>query len=764
MSDLSELQQNIDSQFQAAFGRTPLAERVIDIVSQATALGRFTDLLHLREETGDLLCSALQLCSECGWNPGDLVSATLSRIAARHEIYAKLGRKLRVALLGGAFDPIHLGHFELVDSVLQHGGVDEVWLMPCYEHVAGQPMAAPEHRLEMCRIAVRSVPAVGVFEYEVKNQFHGERYHLIKKLLTEDIARLRCEFSLIIGQDYADEIAAGTNAAALERMIPLIVVPQAGCLPPKSNAWYLQQPHKFLADADPGEGPKSTEVRRLLRAGNPAANRQLPTGVAEYIQLHQLYAPDPEPAVGGPGKGTTSKTAILAGTFDPPGRYLRAAAQHLLETDFDRVVVCPAFSFAPGTQSEHAASVHRAALVDLNFRGMPRAVIDLSELERGKPIGYGCVEDRYAQNAEVWHVVGADLIIGGHSGTSIIHTCWENGHERWHRARFIVLHDPRYPPDAADMPPQSRLLPFENYISSPDLRSRVYGGHSIDNWLEPDVASYVDRHRLFKSFVPGHSTRLQILQPKLLIEYDERNVRAVQIADRYRRLEGDPPNLILVIGGDGTMLRAIRRHWRLRVPFLGLNAGHLGFLANERLSYDLEGASLVAYSLPMLQVVARTPDGSDSQSVAFSDAWIEREGGQAAWLRLDVDGQTRVSKVVGDGMLIATAAGSSAYARALGASPLPLDTPVLTLAGSNIFQPRFWKPMTLADDVKVSLVNLDDLGKRPLRAFVDGQALGAVSSLSVSRSAVANVELAFAGEFDPSTKLLRSLFPPMEAN
>jgi len=113
-------------------------------------------------------------------------------------------------------------------------------------------------------------------------------------------------------------------------------------------------------------------------------------------------------------------------------------------------------------------------------------------------------------------------------------------------------------------------------------------------------------------------------------------------------------------------------------------------------------------------------------------------------------------------MLVATASGSSAYARALGASPLPLDTPVLTLAGSNIFQPRFWKPMTLADDVVVSLVNLDQSGKRPVRGFVDGQPLGVVQSLNVRRSAVANVELAFAGEFDPSAKLLRSLFPPTE--
>jgi len=766
MSDLSDLQRQIDTQFQAAFGRTPLQERVVDIVSQATALGRFTDLLHLREETGDLLCSALQLCSECGWNPAELALTTLSQIAARQEIYAKLGRKLRVGLIGGAFDPVHLGHLTLARNVLQHGRVDEVWFMPCYEHLTGKEMAAPELRLEMCRLAAKSNRAVNIFDYEFKHQFRGEMYHLVKKLLTEDIARLRCDFTLIIGQNDADDIANWTNAAALERMIPFIVVPRIGCAPPRPNAWYLQPPHSFLADAPPVADLSSAEVRRLLRAGDPAAEKLLPPGVAEYIEAQGLYAPavSASGAIGANSNGSTGKTAILAGTFDPPSWYQRAAAERLLETGFDRVVISPAFSFSSGSQSVHAASMHRAALVDLNFRGLPGATVDLSELERGKPSTYGIVEDRYRHDAEVWHVVDAELVSGGRAARSIIHTCWENGAERWQRGRFIVLHDPQQPPDAGDLPPQARLMAVENYIPSAGLRVRIYGGHTLENLIAPDVAAYIERHRLFMSFVPMRSTRLQIAEPRLLIEYDERNIRAAQIAERYRSCVGDPPNLILVIGGDGTILRAIRRHWRLRVPFLGLNAGHLGFLANERLPPQLTGLSLVAYSLPMLQVVARTSDGAETHSVAFSDAWIEREGGQAAWLQLDVDGQSRISKVVGDGMLIATASGSSAYARALGASPLPLDTPVLTLAGSNIFQPRFWKPMTLADDVKVSLVSLDESGKRPVRGFVDGQPLGVIHSLSVERSAVANIELAFAGEFDPSTKLLRSMFPPTEEN
>ena len=131
MSDLAQLSARIADHFHGAFGRTPLAERVQDILAQATTLGRFADLDHLKDETGDLLCSVLQLCTECGWDPAALAEATLAKIEARRDIYARLGRKLKVALPGGAFDPIHRGHLEVATEVLRLGGVDEVWLMPC---------------------------------------------------------------------------------------------------------------------------------------------------------------------------------------------------------------------------------------------------------------------------------------------------------------------------------------------------------------------------------------------------------------------------------------------------------------------------------------------------------------------------------------------------------------------------------------------------------------------------------------------------------
>ena len=455
--------------------------------------------------------------------------------------------------------------------------------------------------------------------------------------------------------------------------------------------------------------------------------------------------------------------ALFATTFDPPGRYHRAAAEALIEHGVTEVVVWPT-GHQPGRgESEHAASHHRAALADLAFQDLARVWIDLTDLENGTYLPPAERERRYAGSGEVWHAISADLVKRDRDGRPALFARWEGGEQLWQAARFLVLHQAGMPPNTADLPPRHRLIPVDApHRPSAELRTRIFTNESVDEFLDPKVSTYLSRNRLYIPGAADRTARLLVNKPKLMVVYDERNPRACEVAKKYLPMTGDPPDLIAVIGGDGTMLHAIRKHWRLRVPFLGINTGHLGFLMNERLPDELDGLDLVTRSQPMLQVDAELPDGQVTRGLAYGDAWLERAEGQAAWIQLDVDGQTQVPKVVGDGLLVATAAGSSAYARAMGAVPVPLNTRVLTLVGSNVFHPRFWKPMALNESVVIRLTNLDRLGKRPLRGYIDGLSLGIVQSMTLRRSAVASVELAFTREFDPSAKLLRSLFPPTE--
>lgn len=456
------------------------------------------------------------------------------------------------------------------------------------------------------------------------------------------------------------------------------------------------------------------------------------------------------------------KVAVFSSNFDPPSRYHREVATKLLAMGFDEVIVAPSGPRPLKGAREHAPAAHRAALTTLAFRGMPAVSVDFSDLDDGVFSSFEQQVERHADSGEIWLVVPAEVLRGAREGKSLLHSRMREDDSLWRLGRFVVLHAQGETPDAADLPPHNKLLQVASHIPSAELRARVYGGKSIDECVAPEVAKYIARHRLFLPYSAPRPALMSFQRPRLMIVFDERNERACALAKRYEAQRSEPADMILVLGGDGTMLHAIRQHWKLRLPFLGLNTGNYGFLMNEALPENLDNLELVSHAMPMLRVDAETPDGKPIRGLAYGDAWIERADGQAAWLQLEIDGQVRVPKVVGDGMLVATPSGSSAYARAMGAIPVPLNTPVLTLTGSNIFQPRFWKPMALADTSEVLITSLDRTGKRPLRGFLDGHPMGPVQSMRIRKSSVAAVELAFTREFDPSAKLLRSLFPPVE--
>jgi len=456
------------------------------------------------------------------------------------------------------------------------------------------------------------------------------------------------------------------------------------------------------------------------------------------------------------------KVAVFTGSFDPPTNYHCRVAQLLRERGFDEVIVRPTAPRAESPDGEHAGPIHRAVMADLAFRDLAGVRVDLGDLDEGEPLSDYRFDAHYAESGTVWHVVAGDFVSGGQSGQSAIQSRWENGGDLWKTGRFVVLHPTNAPPRQADLPPVAELIAIDDHMPTANIRRRVFEGGSARPDVPGAVDDYIRRYRLFSGIPSPRETRITLADTRLRVIADEHNPRARELAGRFHPLESPDPNLILVIGGDGSMLAAIRARWRERLPFIGLNAGTLGFLMNEDLPTELAGAELVVYRMPMLRVETTAPDGRVTRGLAYGDAWVERDSGQASWLRIDVDGRTQVPKVVGDGLLVATPSGSSAYARAMGATPVPLTAPVLTLAGSNVFRPRFWKPVALPETTTVRITNLDERGKRPVRAFLDGHLAGRVTAMEVRISSVAAVELAFTPQFDLSERLLRSLFPPEE--
>jgi nicotinate (nicotinamide) nucleotide adenylyltransferase len=275
--------------FTKAFGKTPLSERLKDILDQAIQLSRFSDMAKLKEEAGDLLASTIQLCNECGWNLDDVVRASLAKIERRMDQYHSLGRKTVVALLGGAFNPITNGHIETAQFILNTSRTfDEVWLTPCYQHMFGKVMLEPEHRLKMCQIAAKKDGRIKVFDYEIKNQLKGDTYHFVRRLLADEELTNKYDFSIAIGMDNALTFKSWVLSDELERMIRFVVVPRVGY--EFKPGWFLTPPHIYLHGENPVREISSTQVRKWLVEGDKEnLSKHVDKGVLDYIVEHKLY-------------------------------------------------------------------------------------------------------------------------------------------------------------------------------------------------------------------------------------------------------------------------------------------------------------------------------------------------------------------------------------------------------------------------------------------------------------------------------------------
>jgi len=264
---MNNIQSDINKTFKENFGYTPLNERLKDIQREFFELMKWTDVKNLKEEAGDLLCSLIQLHTENDWDVEENIQSTLSKIESRYLQYKTLGRKTKVAIYGGAFDPITNAHIQVAQFILNTSGeFDEVWLMPAYKHMNGKEMATPEHRLKMCELASCVDKRIKVFDYEIKNQLAGETYYFVKRLKEEEELSKHYHFSLVIGLDNALTFDKWVNYESLERLIRFVVVPRKGYGFNDPNSWFLKEPHIYLSSGENNiEEISSTEVRNLCK-------------------------------------------------------------------------------------------------------------------------------------------------------------------------------------------------------------------------------------------------------------------------------------------------------------------------------------------------------------------------------------------------------------------------------------------------------------------------------------------------------------------
>jgi len=293
--DHKKLQDIVNKVFLEAFVHTPLTKRLDDISSECRELCNYTDLTNLKEEAGDLLASLIQLCNESEWDISELIKNNEAKIRRRMLQYKGRGRKTQVAILGGAFDCCTKAHIEIAQLVLKASKwADEVWLCPAFQHMDGKKMVSPEHRLEMLKLASENDGRIKVFDYEIKNQLHGETQFFLNKLI-HDKEYENFRFGFIIGQDRCNSINSWYNSEELLKMdVSFIVVPRNGVKRDEWINWYLQPPHIYIQDENNNSisAVSSTMARNILKEKNPSKEKLkeiLDEKVIDYIFKNNLY-------------------------------------------------------------------------------------------------------------------------------------------------------------------------------------------------------------------------------------------------------------------------------------------------------------------------------------------------------------------------------------------------------------------------------------------------------------------------------------------
>ncbi len=460
----------------------------------------------------------------------------------------------------------------------------------------------------------------------------------------------------------------------------------------------------------------------------------------------------------------SARIALYGGSFNPPGRHHRTLVERLAQ-EFDRVVIVPCGPRPDKSTTSDIEPIHRASLADLAFGDLPNVQVELFDLEQSTFTRTVDLEHKFSDLGELWHVIGADQLARGPDGLNAIQCEWQAGTEIWQRLKFAVVTRPEYPLVPDELPRQHQLFTWSLPGASSLIRERIFKHEPVGDMVSPEVERYIQRYGLYSGRPPERVSQISIADPRVMLLVNEEIPIAREMGAALEHfIDPRQPNLIAVVGGDGTMLHAIRKYWRRRLPFFGINAGHLGFLLNELTPVDnlpAHTAGLIVQQLPLLWVETENTRGEIQRSLAFNDAWVERASGQSARIEVRVNGKPRIASMVADGALLATAAGSTAYAHAIGATPVPIGTPVLILAGSNVVRPQGWRSAVLPLDAEVEFRSQDPEG-RPLRGFVDGVDQGTMVRLRARMSRIAAAELAFLPNHDMAEKLAHIQFPPQQ--
>ena len=211
-------------------------------------------------------------------------------------------------------------------------------------------------------------------------------------------------------------------------------------------------------------------------------------------------------------------------------------------------------------------------------------------------------------------------------------------------------------------------------------------------------------------------TRVQIISDKNQKSFKIKSL----IQEKINKSNIKRSNITIVIGGDGFMLQTLKKNKKSKKIFYGVNSGNYGFLMNKfssrNIISNLHKAKMITIS--PLEMVVKNSKNQIKKHIAINEVSILRQSRQAATLSIHYGSKQVIKRLVSDGVLVSTPAGSTAYNLSVHGPILSLNSKKLSISPISPFRPRRWRGKIISDKSKISIKNLNPK-KRPISAVAD---------------------------------------------
>lgn len=219
-------------------------------------------------------------------------------------------------------------------------------------------------------------------------------------------------------------------------------------------------------------------------------------------------------------------------------------------------------------------------------------------------------------------------------------------------------------------------------------------------------------------------------------------------------------DILVVIGGDGFMLRTLHNYIieNKNIHVYGINTGNVGFLMNN-LNEDL--IDHIKYAIPtkltLLKMEATDINNKKHYHTAVNEVYVFRRTNQIVEMSVTINDRLKIEKLRGDGIILSTPTGSTAYNLSASGPILPLNSNLLALTPINSYYPRHWNGALISND-KVIQLNIDNAQNRPVIVVSDYRELHDISQVKIQKDHKNTITLLFNQDYSLDERIFDTQF------